>query len=344
MNINSLKGKKILVTGGAGSIGKALVSKLLKADAMVVRAYDNNEKGVYDLQSECGNSKQFRPLIGDVRDIERLSKAMKDIDMVFHAAALKHVELSEYNPFEVVKTNVIGTQNVLDCAIKKKVEKVVIISTDKAVNPVSLMGTSKLMSEKLTVAGIYHKGEGKTKFAVVRFGNVIGSNGSVIPKWVDQINSGGPVTITDKSMTRFMMSIDQAVDLVIQASDIMIQGEIFILKMPSLRMLDLAKVLIKESAKLNQTDRKKIKIKEIGVRPGEKLHEELLTEYEVANSYHTNSMYVVLPKNVIVDLEMEKMSYPYKKVRKLVQYRSDKGTLLNQKEIKKLLVKSGALS
>ena len=273
------EGKNILVTGGTGSIGSEIVRQVLKQNPNNLRILSRDDTKQHKLQMELGSQSEtlysqgpLRFLIGDIRERNRLKKAMENIDIVFHAAALKHVHLSEYNPFEAVKTNIIGTQNVVDAALDAGVEKVIVISTDKAANPLGVMGATKLVSEKLVSCAFYHKGAKKTKFAAVRFGNVMGSRGSVIDLFKNQITCGQAVTITSDKMTRFMMSIPQAVNLVLEATDEMCGSEVFILKMPTLKIKDLAEVIIKETCtKLNKNPAE-VKIEHIVNILGEKTH------------------------------------------------------------------------
>ena len=237
------KNKIILVTGGCGSIGREIVKKLIEYEPKSVRILDNNETGLFDLQKEL-NTRKIRPLVGDVRDSKRLKKAVEGVDIVFHAAALKHVPLCEYNPFEAVKTNIIGTENLIDACLEEEVEKVIFISTDKAVNPTNVMGATKLLAERFTVSSNYFKGLKKTALSCVRFGNVLNSRGSVIPLFEKQIKNGGPVTVTNPEMTRFIMDIPHAVELVLRTAEIAKGGEIFILKMPAIKIGDLAEASI----------------------------------------------------------------------------------------------------
>ena len=275
------EGKNILVTGGAGSIGSELVKHLLKYDPAVIRVLDTNETGLFDLEQQCrGHEHKLRMLVGDVRDKARLVRAMENIDYVFHAAALKHVYLNEYTPSEAIKTNVVGTENMIDAAIENNVKKMITISTDKAVNPTSVMGTTKLLAEKITSAAEYHRGSSQTVFASVRFGNVLVSRGSVVPLFLEQIRRGGPVTVTDTRMTRFIMSTNRAIELILKASSIAKGGEIFILKMPSVKINDLAEVLIETHAPKHGHSLENVKIELIGAKAGEKIHESLLTDYE----------------------------------------------------------------
>ncbi len=285
---NKIDGKIILVSGGCGSIGSVLVEKLLKDHSpKQVRVLDNNETGLFEAMRQYGDNKKVRFLLGDVRDKDRVAWAMKNAEVVFHAAALKHVALNEYSPFESVKTNVLGTQNMLEAALNNQVKTFVNISTDKAANPTSTMGASKLLAERLTVGANYFKGSGQTVFTSVRFGNVLNSSGSVLPIWLDQLKKSQPLTITDKNMIRYFMTIEQAVDLIFKAAIMAQGGEIFILKMPALKIIDLAEVL------LEKFGQPKTELKFIGKRPGEKLYEKIVTRTEAQQALELKDMYVL---------------------------------------------------
>ncbi len=323
------KGKSILVTGGTGSIGKELVKKLVKLDINTIRVLDNNETALFELGEELGLEK-LRLFIGDIRDEERLDRAVEGIDIVFHAAALKHVPLCEYNPFDAVKTNIIGTQNVLNSALNQNVEKVVLISTDKAANPVNVMGATKLLAERLTLAANSYKGNRRTTFSCVRFGNVLGSRGSVIPTFMQQIKSGGPVTITDPEMTRFIMSIPKSVELILKAGQLSRYGEIFIFKMPALNIKHLAESMIRHFSGIYSID-DKTPVKIIGKRPGEKLYEELMTETESENAYENDEMFIIHSYNPYSDDIIEMPGGFVKAVNK--NYLSSDVKLLSQEEI-----------
>lgn len=326
ININGFyKDKVVLVTGGAGSIGSELVRKLLKLEPTVVRILDNNETSLFDLEHEL-QSKKIRTFVGDVRDKERLKRAVEDVDIIFHAAALKHVPLCEYNPFEAVKTNVIGTQNLMDIALYEEVEKVILISTDKVVNPMNVVGATKLLAERLTISANYYKGKKKTAFSCVRFGNVLDSRGSVVPLFKKQIEKGGPVTVTDPEMTRFVMSIPKAVELILKAVKMTKGGEIFILKMPALRIVDLAETMIEELATKYGYKPEEIKIKIIGKRSGEKLYEELMTEDEAKYAIEKDELYV---------LNLE--DSPQQEEGQIRCYSSDSVEKLKKDQIRKLL-------
>ena len=291
------KDKTILVTGGAGSIGSELVRTLLDMDPKAVRVLDNNETGLFDLEQEL-RSEKIRSLVGDVRDRDRLKRAFEGVDVVFHAAALKHVPLCEFNPFDAVKTNVLGTQNVLDAAIDEGVARFILISTDKAVNPTNVMGATKLLAERLTISANYYKGSRKTVLSCVRFGNVLGSRGSVVPLFKKQIANGEPITITDPDMTRFIMDIPKAIKLILKAAEIAKGGEIFILKMPVIQISDLAEAVADELSSSGCKVRNDVEVRIIGRRAGEKLYEELMTDSEAVNAYENDEFIVVIPSNM----------------------------------------------
>ncbi|WP_078665880.1 MULTISPECIES: UDP-N-acetylglucosamine 4,6-dehydratase family protein [unclassified Carboxydocella] len=328
------KGKRILVTGGTGTIGSELVRQLLQFQPEVIRLYSRDESKQFELQHEFRSHTNIRYLLGDIRDKERLKRAMEGIDVVFHAAALKHVPACEYNPFEAVKTNVLGTQNIIECALDEEVERVIAISTDKVANPTNTMGATKLLAEKLMAAANYYKGARKTVFACVRFGNVMGSRGSVIPLFIQQVARGGPLTITDPEMTRFMMSIPEAVALVLKAGEIARGGETFILKMPALRLGDLAEVIIEEVAPKHNYTARDIRIEVIGLRAGEKPHEELMTADEATRAVELPGMFVIYPS---IDPASYNTEGQYQ------AYRSDAGPLLTKTEIKEMLYRLGLL-
>lgn len=329
---NIFKDKKILVTGGTGSIGSEIVRRILQYDLEVVRILSRDESKQFELEQELGNSKKVRFLIGDIRDEDRLKRAFEDIDIVFHAAAMKHVPACEYNPFETVKTNVLGTQNVIDAALDNEVEKVIAISTDKAASPINTMGATKLLAEKLIIDANFYKGHRKTVFSCVRFGNVMGSRGSVIPLFEKQIQNGGPVTVTDPEMTRFMMTIPQAVNLVFKATKMTQGGEIFIFKMPVVRVGDLAEVIIENLAPRYGYKPDAIQIDTIGIRNGEKMYEHLMSEEEAQYAYETEDMFVVLAKQIFSDYFLEGSTKAKQK-----RYASDDAEVLSLSEIKNLL-------
>ena len=336
--VNYYRGKRILVTGGVGSIGSHLVRKLLTLEPSTIRILDNNETGLFDLEQELRSDK-LRILIGDIRDKDRLIMAMDGIDIVFHTSALKHVPLCEFNPFDAVKTNVLGTQNVLEAALIKGVEKVINVSTDKAVNPTNVMGATKLLSERLTISANYYKGDKRTIFSSVRFGNVLNSRGSVIPLFKKQISNGGPVTVTDKKMTRFFMELESSVDLIIAAGRLAQGREVFILKMPSLRIIDLAQVMIRDCSPSPDRKPGDIPIQYIGSRTGEKLFEELMTESEAYRAIENDTMYIILPESLPFE---EPVAYSIPKGFKkttIQNYSSHTAPLITKKEISALIKK-----
>lgn len=287
--------KIILVTGATGSIGSEVVRQLLAQQPRAVRIFSRDEHKQYLLEQELGlrQWEGVRYLLGDVRDSSRLLRAMEGVDFVFHCAAYKHVPFCEYNSFEAVKTNVIGTQNVIDAAIAQGVGRVLLISTDKAANPSSVMGATKLLAEKMMTSAMYFAGSKPIRFASVRFGNVLASRGSVLPLFCSQIEQGGPVTVTDPNMIRFFMSIPQAVKLLFHAMERMEGGELFILKMPVLRLGDMIDVLVEELAPRFGHDPASIQRKVIGARPGEKTKEILMTAEEAHYASEENDMFIV---------------------------------------------------
>lgn len=292
------KNKVVMVTGGTGSIGSEIVRNILQYQPKAVRIYSRDESKQFAMQQELKEYTNVRYLIGDVRDKQRMSYAAEGVDFIFHAAALKHVPACEYNPMEAVKTNVIGVQNLIEVAIENNVEKVIAISTDKVVNPMNTMGATKLLSEKLISAANLYKGAKRTIFSCVRFGNVMGSRGSVIPLFKQQIFAGQPVTVTHDDMTRFMMSIPQAVQLVLKAAEYSYGGEIFVLKMPILKIRDLAVSLVNsfEDVTGNSFD---AGIQVTGIRPGEKMYEELMTLDESERALENDQMFIIHSSNII---------------------------------------------
>jgi len=300
--------KKILVIGGTGTIGQALVKKLILYNPQVIRILSRDEFKQYQMQQQLEGCKNIRFLLGDVRDKERLNKAMHGIDIAFDMAALKHVPACEYNPFEAVKTNVLGTQNVIECAIENKVKKVIYASSDKAVSPTNTMGATKLLAERLIASADYWKGGKTPVFAAVRFGNVLRSRGSVVPLWEEQILSKKEISVTDPNMTRFMISIDSAVDLTMRACEIAKGGEIFVLKMPVVRLGDLAEVVIEKVCGRAAISMDEVNIKTIGLRPGEKMYEELMTEDESQYAVEYSDMYAIktLEKQININNSMVK--------------------------------------
>jgi UDP-N-acetylglucosamine 4,6-dehydratase len=281
----NLSGKVILLTGGTGSFGRAFVDRVLAAEADVtIRVFSRDELKQSEMAAKLRDDR-LRFLVGDVRDRERLKRAARDVDVIVHAAAMKQVPACEYNPSEAVATNVGGAQNVVDAAIDLGVPKVIALSTDKAVNPVNLYGATKLCAEKLVVQGNAYASRTETKLACVRYGNVVGSRGSVVPVFREQAKRGR-LTITDERMTRFWISLPEAVDLVMYGLEHMAGGEVFVPKIPSMSVLDLAETIAPG-----------VPHDVVGIRPGEKLHEILLTNDECRHTVDAGEVYVVKPEH-----------------------------------------------
>ncbi|MBA3015418.1 MAG: polysaccharide biosynthesis protein [Proteobacteria bacterium] len=293
-----LNGKRILITGCSGTVGTELVHQLLsglKYQISEMIGLDNNESELFFQDQHHLNDARARFFVADVRDKDELTCKMAGIDIVFHAAALKHVVLSERSPEQAVQTNIIGVQNVIAAAQANGVERVIFTSSDKAVNPTNVMGTSKLMGERLMTAANSNKRGNGPIFASTRFGNVLGSSGSVIPIFHNQIAKGGPVTLTHRDMTRFVMSIQESVRLVIDSAMLARGGEVFITKMPVVRIVDLAKAMINELAPVYGKRPEEIEITEIGTKPGEKLYEELMSPEETRRAIELKQYFSVMP-------------------------------------------------
>ena len=303
------QGKKILITGAAGTVGREIIKQLCSFEPTEIRLMDNNESEIFFLMEEYKNNNVFC-FLGDVRDTEKIEQLSQDIDILIHCAAFKHVILSEYNPFDVVQTNIIGVENVIRAARVCGVKNVLFTSSDKAVNPTNVMGTSKLMGERLITAANAVRNNSDGIFSSTRFGNVIGSRGSVVPLFIKQIRNGGPVTVTDKRMTRFVMTIEESARLVLKSVTLSKGGEVFVTKMPIVRIIDLAEVMIEILAPKYGYTPSDIKIIETGSKPGEKLYEELMSEEEVQRSLELNDMFVITPafKSVYQAIRYE---YPY---------------------------------
>ena len=279
------------MTGGSGSIGKELVKKSLIEGASLVRIFSNDENALYETELEF-SGKNIEYVIGDIRNSETVNSIVKDMDIVFHTSALKHVDRCELNPFEAITVNTIGTYNVCKSAIRESVSKVINISTDKAVNPIGVLGATKLLSEKLISAESFHN-KSKTIFSSVRFGNVLQTRGSIIPRIENQIKNGGPITLTDKNMKRFFMTKKQSVDLILKATEYAKGGETFVLKMPLISLNDLFDVMKRIIAPKYNLNPNIIKTKIIGIRPGEKITEYLLTDFELENVLETKDFFIM---------------------------------------------------
>ncbi len=324
-----LKNKILLVTGGTGSFGSTITKGLLKSNLKEIRIFSRDEKKQEDMRLLYNNSK-IKFYIGDVRTFESINQAMKGVDYVFHAAALKQVPSCEFFPMEAVRTNILGAENVLNAAIENKVQKVVVLSTDKAVYPINAMGISKAMMERLIIAKANLYGNNKTILCATRYGNVMGSRGSVMPLFIDLIKKGKPLTVTDPQMTRFMMSLEDSVNLVLYAFKNAKQGEIFVQKAPAATVADIATVM-------NEIFGKKEKVKIIGTRQGEKLFESLLSREEMIRAKDMGRFYCI-PSD-IRDLNHAKYFIEGQKlISKSKDYTSHNTERLNLKQLKKLIM------
>ena len=329
------KGKKILITGGTGSLGQALTKRLLSVDVDTIRIFSRNENKQVTMESEFHDDR-LRFFIGDVRDLSRLQRALEDVDIVFHAAALKHVPVIEYNPFEAIKTNVIGTQNLIDACLHEDVEIAVGVGTDKAVSPLNTYGATKLLMEKLFVTANYYLDEKRhgTKFITLRYGNVLGSSGSVVPKFIEQIRNQQKITLTSKDMTRFNITMDEALDFIINSTTNGKGSEIFVPKIKAYSIMDLKDALTELLGEA--------KIEEISIRPGEKLHEVLINEHEMRSTWETESNYIIMTPNFTED-EI-KQRYPnMKKTSSTEPYSSNTAEKISKQELKQIIQKSGLM-
>jgi UDP-N-acetylglucosamine 4,6-dehydratase len=332
------RGARVLVTGASGSIGARLVDRLLEREPEVVRVFGRDETEQFYQRQKHGDDARVRFLIGDVRDRERVLRATEGIDVVFHCAALKHVEAGEYNPFETTLTNVTGTQNVIDACLATEVRTMVLTSSDKAANPTSVMGASKLLAEKLVTAAINYRGPHRTTFTSVRFGNVLGSRGSALELFEGQIAKGGPVTVTDPGMTRFIMTAGRAVELALRAASIARGGEVFVFKMPAARLSDLVDAAIAVYAPIHRQEPDGIRVVPIQPRPGEKPYEELMTYEESTRAKDLGDMYVVLPA---IDLHhVTREAYRNAEPAPIGAVRSDAVELTPREEVRRLLAES----
>lgn len=327
-----LNNKSILITGGTGTLGKALTKRILEKYPNIKRLviFSRDEQKQFIMAQDYPETlyPQIRYLIGDVRDSERLERAMEGVDFVIHTAAMKHVHIAEYNPDECVKTNVGGAENVIKSSIKKGVKRVVALSTDKACAPINLYGATKLTSDKLFIAANNFKGQNDIRFSVVRYGNVMGSNGSVIPFFLKK-KKEGVLPITDPKMTRFNISIDEGVDMVLHALNKAWGGEIFIPKIPSYRITDIAKAICPECEHTN-----------IGIRPGEKIHEEMITTSDSFTTYDLGNYYVILPQKPNWDISSFVDKFKAIKVKEGFNYSSGENQkFLSVEQMKELIKK-----
>jgi len=337
--------KRILVTGACGTVGRELIRQLLeKYKVKELVGLDNNESELFFIEHKYAGHEQASFFLADIRDRDRLCDKMNGIDVVFHTAAFKHVLLCEQSPFEAVQTNIHGVQNVIYAAIENNVERVIFTSSDKAVNPTNVMGTSKLMGERLITAANSNLRTAGPVFTSARFGNVLGSRGSVIPIFSDQIRRGGPVTVTDPEMTRFIMSIEEAVQLIINAGELSRGGEVFVTKMPAIRIKDLAEVMIQELAPGCGWKPEDIKIQIVGHKPGEKMYEELMNFEETRRSWELERYFVILP--AFTDL-YRKIDYEFPDIesREVTNsYQSDNEVPLSKDQLAAFLKKNNILT
>jgi UDP-N-acetylglucosamine 4,6-dehydratase len=328
-----LENKTILITGGTGTFGTNFLEYLLRKKIKVKKViiFSRDEFKQSKMKSYFAKNKiiDLRYFIGDIRDKDRLRMALEDVDIVVHAAALKHVPIAEYNPFEAIKTNVLGTQNLIEVALEKNIDKFISLSTDKAASPINLYGATKLCADKLVVSSENIKGKKKTTFSVVRYGNVFGSRGSVVPHFVKSSQTINKLEITDMSMTRFSLSIEKAIEVVVWAINNSVGGEILVPKIPSYRLKDLAKA-ISEKSKINIT----------GIRQGEKIHEEMITAMDSYNTYSFKNYFVILEGVNKKSVNFYIKKYKAKKVKTGFSYNSfDNKVYLTIKDIKKELKK-----
>ena len=327
--------KKILITGGTGSLGRALTKRLLAEKVDVIRIFSRNENKQVTMQSEF-NDNRLRFLIGDVRDLPRLQRALEGIDIVFHTAALKHVPIIEYNPFEAINTNVIGSRNVIEACLSENVDRVIGVGTDKAVSPLNTYGATKLLMEKLftTASNYLDKNKHKTKFISLRYGNVLGSSGSVIPKFIQQIKSNQKITITDPEMTRFSITMNEALDFILESTISGKGSEVFIPKLRAYKIDDV-KVALQEL--IDNTGEEKIP-----VRQGEKFHETLINTDEMRTTLESESKYMILQKE-ISDQEIDEEYPGFRRITLTKPYSSDVVEKIPINDLKDILSKSELL-
>lgn len=322
--------KVLMITGGTGSFGNAVLNRFLSTDIAEIRVFSRDEKKQEDMRISLNNPK-LKFYIGDIRNVDSINEAMKGVDYVFHAAALKQVPSCEFYPMEAVRTNVLGTENVLNAAVMNNVERVIVLSTDKAVYPINAMGISKAMMEKLMVAKSRVRGPGETIICATRYGNVMASRGSVIPLFVDQLKSGKPITVTDPNMTRFLMSLEDSVDLVVHAFEHGEQGDIFVQKAPASTVEDLASALKKLFKSENP-------IRIIGTRHGEKLYESLVSREEMAKAEDMGRYFRIPADNR--DLNYNKYFVEGEtKISALDDYTSHNTSRLNVEQVEEVLLK-----
>ena len=328
-------GKKVLITGGTGSLGQSLTKRILQTNVKTIRIFSRNESKQVSMESKF-NDKRLRFLIGDIRDLPRLTTAFEDIDIVFHAAALKHVPVVEYNPFEAIKTNVIGSQNVIDACLHHDVEIAVGVGTDKAVSPLNTYGATKLLMEKLfvTAKNYVDKEKHKTKFISLRYGNVLGSSGSVVPKFLEQFKNNEKTTITDPNMTRFSITMEEALDFILSSTMDGKGSEIFIPKMKAYSIMDLKQALVELTRDPGE--------EYVSVRTGEKMHEALINEDEMRYTWEIDNRYVIF-NPIRSEDEIQKLYPGIRKVQSSKPYSSDFADKISVKDLKDIIIKSGLL-
>lgn len=330
-----LRNKVVLITGGTGSLGQALTKRLLDTDVKTIRILSRNENKQITMESKY-NDKRLRFFIGDVRDLQRLHRAFEDVDIVFHAAALKHVPSIEYNPFEAIKTNVIGSQNVIDACLHENVKMAICVSTDKAVSPLNTYGATKLLMEKLFITGNAYLNPEKhtTKFITLRYGNVLGSSGSVVPKFIKQIRANEKITITDPTMTRFSLTMDEALDFILECTFTGKKSEVFVPKLRAYSITDLKQALVE----LLKDTGEEI----ISIRPGEKIHEVLINSDEMRYTWEYNNRYIIF--NPLREESEIKKTYPgIKKVNSIDSYSSNLVEKIPKNELKQIITNAGLL-
>jgi len=332
---DKLKDKTVLITGGTGSLGQALTKQLLQTDVKTIRILSRNENKQVTMESQF-DDKRLRFFIGDVREISRLFKAFEGVDVIFHAAALKHVPVVEYNPFEGIKTNVIGSQNVIDACMHEKIPVATCVGTDKAVSPLNTYGATKLLMEKLFVAAnpYWNSEETKTKFIALRYGNVLGSSGSVVPKFIKQIREKQKITITDPNMTRFSLTMSETLDFILESTFLGKSSEVFVPKLRAYSIMDLKDALVELVGEAQE--------EVISIRPGEKLHETLINADELRYTWEFDNKYIIF--SPFREINEIKAGYPgIKKLEMSDSYSSNLVEKISKNELKKIIEESGLL-
>ena len=329
-----LKDKIVLVTGGTGSLGQALTKKLLETEVKTIRILSRNENKQVTMEAQF-DDKRLRFFIGDVREVSRLFKAFEGVDIIFHAAALKHVPVVEYNPFEGIKTNVVGSQNVIDACMHEKIPVATCVGTDKAVSPLNTYGATKLLMEKLFVAANpYWNSEEKTKFIALRYGNVLGSSGSVVPKFIKQIREKQKITITDPNMTRFSLTMSETLDFILESTFLGKSSEVFVPKLRAYSIMDLKDALVELVGETQEEI--------ISIRPGEKLHETLINADELRYTWEFDNKYIIF--SPFREINEIKAAYPgIKKLEMSDSYSSNLVEKISKNELKKIIEESGLL-